>query len=166
MFVNTGAEDPAFPGVWASNSGGDLVQSTEFAHGGTYGVGLTGRTDASSGPGNGSLPIATGVYFVTLFGLFDPGVAPGGGTPLATLNGRLIAKVQCAISGPMFVTIVDHQAMTPNTWTEFHGYLTVQHTTNCGVANDTINSILVYLEQADGTVFPDLYVDDVSAILQ
>jgi hypothetical protein len=155
------------PGPWTRiNQCGTYGQSTLFAHTGTYSAGATGRSMASCGVANGSLPGVDGTYQVSVYALFDPGT-----TGLTTMPFRLNTRTDCTPMGSTFqtrVTLVDSVTAQAGTWVHITAPITVSTqapapngTAGCPMAGQTISKIYIDIEQASGTTgFPDIYMDD------
>jgi len=162
LIMDPSAEGTA-PGPWTRiNQCGTYAQSTAFAHTGTHSAATTGRNMAVCGVANGSLPLVAGTYSVSLYALFDPG-----STGLTTMPFRLRVRTDCSGSGQNYLTIVDSVTAQAGMWTPITGSFTVSTTApvpagdaGCSVAGQTISKIYVYIEQSSGTVFPDIYMDD------
>jgi hypothetical protein len=166
VITDPSAEDVAGKS-WTKIGGcGTYAQSSTIFHTGTHSAEVSGRTGLFCGVANGSLPLVDATYSVSTWARWEAGDAG-----LGTLNLRLSARVDCANPATQkFVTIVNSVAAAPGTWVSLTGPLTVQTTpvdggsaAACSMAGQTLSHIYIFVEQVDGTAFPDLYMDDLSA---
>lgn len=125
--------------------GGAFSVSTAFAHGGSQSGVETGRTASWNGPSYG-LPSWPATYQVSAWALQD------GTTTLPLL---LSAKLVCDGS-TQYITIGSATA-SGDIWVPLTGTLVVPQ--GC-------TTVLLYFQQGSGSVYPDLYVDDVTANYQ
>jgi len=125
--------------------GGAFSASSAFAHSGTQSGVDTGRTASWNGPSYG-LPNWPATYEVAGWALQD------GTTTLPLL---LSVKLVCAGS-TQYLTIGSATA-PPDIWVPLTGTLLVPQ--GCTTA-------LLYFQQGSGSVYPDIYVDDVTANYQ
>jgi endo-1,4-beta-xylanase len=128
---------------WAA-FGGTLGISSTIAHGGSQSAVDTGRTAAWNGPSY-ALPTTVASYSVSAW-VYQDGAAS---VPLL-----LTTKLVCG-DATTYPTVAGPATVAPNTWAELIGSLAVP--SGCTTA-------LLYLNQADGNVFPDLFIDDVSVV--
>jgi hypothetical protein len=152
---------------WSKIGGcGTYTQSSTVFHTGAHSASVTARTGAFCGVANGSLPLVDGSYTVSAFGRWEAGA-----TGLTTVNLRLSARVDCANpASQKFVTIVNSVAADPAMWVSLSGPLNVQtaitdggNAAACSMTGQTLSHIYIFLEQVNGDVFPDLFMDDLSA---
>ena len=122
--------------------GASVALSTTTVHGGANAGVATGRTDTWQGPAY-NVPSGPGSYSVSIYAQQSSGSA---------LTLALSAKVTCG-GADSFLTIGSASANS-GAWTKLSGSLTVP--AGCSAAT-------VYVQQFGGTVFPDLYVDDLVA---
>ncbi len=123
---------------WAGQGIG-FNQTSAFVHSGSFaGVG-SGRTAAWQGPGV-NLPGGEASYALSIFALQNS---------TETIILRMSAKLTCGGSDSFH--FVGQTSAAPATWVPISGNLNIP--AGCERA-------LVYIEQGDGTTFPDIYVDD------
>ena len=127
---------------WAA-FGGSFSVSSAFAHGGTQSGESSDRTASWNGPSY-SLPPSPATLEVSAWALQN-------GTDALAL--QLTAKVSCGDT-TNYLSVAGATIAPPATWVQLQGQLAVP--AGC-------TSVTLYLEQASGPVFPDLYIDDVSA---
>jgi GH35 family endo-1,4-beta-xylanase len=132
-------------GAGWSAFGGSFSVSSAFAHGGTQSGESSDRTATWNGPSY-SLPPSPATFDVSAWALQN-------GTE--DLGLQLTAKVTCG-GADSYLSVAGATTAAPATWVQLQGQLAVP--AGC-------TSVMLYLEQASGTVFPDLYIDDVSATL-
>ncbi len=129
-------------GGWLSY-GATLAATSEFVHGGEVAGLSSGRTADWMGPAF-AFPTGAGRYSVSLFALQSSG---------ADLPFVLSAKLTCN-GADSYPTV--HALTAPSgSWVELGGTFTVP--TGCTAAE-------VYVHQSGGSVFPDIYVDDLVAL--
>jgi hypothetical protein len=166
VITDPSAEDVAGTS-WSKIGGcGTYSQSSTVFHTGAHSAQVTARTGAFCGVANGSLPLTDGAYNVSAWGRWEAGA-----TGLTTLNLRLSARVDCENpTSQKFVTIVNSVAADPGMWVSLNGPLTVQAAATdggnlaaCSTAGQTLSHIYIFLEQVDGSSFPDLFMDDLTA---
>lgn len=122
--------------------GSPVAQTTAFVHSGSFAGVSTPRTASWQGPSH-VLPAGPGTYDVSLYALQNSG---------ANLGLSLTLKLTCG--GADSFVFVAGAASTSGTWTKLQGSATIP--ANCTAA-------VVYVQQTDGSTFPDLYVDDLVA---
>ena len=122
--------------------GASVAQTTSSVHSGSSAGVASGRTDTWQGPAY-NLPSGPGSYQVSAYAQ----QSSGGALTLA-----LSAKLTCG-GADSFATIGSANADS-GVWTKLEGTLSVP--TGC-------SATVVYVQQFGGTVFPDLYVDDLVA---
>jgi len=142
--VGNGDTEQGTPG-WALNAGGTLTSVTSQFHAGAKSLSLTGRANNYDGPLY-AMPAAVAKYTVTAYAYQATGAA---------LSMNLAGKTTCGgVDG--FPSIQFGASVPDSTWTKLTGTLTLP--ANC-------TSAAVYVEQTSGTVHPDIFVDDLSAVL-
>jgi GH35 family endo-1,4-beta-xylanase len=132
-------------GAGWSAFGGTFSVSSAFAHSGVQSGVDTGRTAAWNGPSY-TMPTWPSQYAVTAWGLQ---------TGTSDIELALSAKLVC--NGVTNYLDITTTMAPPSTWVELTGALTVPE--GCTTA-------LIYLQQESGSTFPDLYIDDASALWQ
>jgi len=128
---------------WAA-FGGAFSVSAAFAHAGKQSGEGSERTVAWSGPSH-VLPPSAAVYDVSAWALQHG---------LGGLTLLLSAKLSRGSVADDYRTVAT-AAASPDIWVRLHGTLVVPQ--GC-------TSVVLYLEQAPGPEFPDLYIDDVSVV--
>lgn len=122
--------------------GASVAQTSAQVHAGAAAGVASGRTDTWQGPAY-SLPAGQGSYDMSVFAQQSSGSA---------LTLALSAKLTCG-GADSFVTVGSASAAS-GAWTKIQGSLAIP--AGCSAA-------VVYVQQFGGTVFPDLYVDDLVA---
>jgi endo-1,4-beta-xylanase len=122
--------------------GASVALTTASVHAGTAAGIASGRTDTWQGPAYG-VPTGQGSYNVSVYAQQNSGSA---------LTLALSAKLTCG-GVDSFATIGSASAGS-GTWTKLSGTLSIP--AGC-------SATVVYVQQFGGTVFPDLYVDDLVA---
>jgi GH35 family endo-1,4-beta-xylanase len=122
--------------------GAAMGQSTSVVHDGAAAGVASGRTDAWQGPAYNA-PAGPGTYDVSIYAQQSSGSA---------LTLALSTKLTCGGSDS-FGTIGSASAAS-GAWTKLQGTLTVP--AGC-------SATVIYVQQLGGSVFPDLYVDDLVA---
>jgi endo-1,4-beta-xylanase len=125
-----------------SGFGASVALTTASVHSGTAAGIASGRTDTWQGPAH-NVPTGQGSYDVSVYAQQNSGSA---------LTLALSAKLTCG-GTDSFATIGSASASS-GVWTKLSGALSIP--AGC-------SATLVYVQQFGGTVFPDLYVDDLVA---
>jgi endo-1,4-beta-xylanase len=125
-----------------SGFGAAVAQSTTVVHGGVAAGVASGRTDTWQGPAY-DVPTGQGSYDMSIYALQSSG---------STLTLALSAKLTCG-GVDSFATIGSASAAS-GAWTKLAGTLSIPAGCSASVA---------YVQQLGGSVFPDLYVDDLVA---
>jgi endo-1,4-beta-xylanase len=123
--------------------GGGLAQTTAFVHSGTYAGLNSGRSADYMGPAF-SYPTGAGEYSASIFALQNSG---------SDLPFFLTAKMTCG--GTDSYPTVASVTGPSGSWVQLSGTFTVP--SNC-------TEVTVYLHQNGGSVFPDIYADDLVAL--
>ena len=122
--------------------GASVALTTASVHSGTSAGLASGRTDTWQGPAYG-VPTGQGSYDVNVY------AQQSSGSPLTL---ALSAKLTCG--GVDSFTTIGSANADSGVWTKLAGTLSIP--AGC-------SATLVYVQQFGGTVFPDLYVDDLVA---
>jgi GH35 family endo-1,4-beta-xylanase len=128
---------------WAAFGDGAISASTAFAHTGSASAEDSNRTAAWNGPSY-TLANTAATYAVSAWALQD-------GTEQLPL--LLSAKLACG-DATNYLTVAS-ATTAPDTWVQLQGQLAVP--AGC-------SAVMLYLQQGSGVVFPNLYIDDVSAV--
>ncbi len=125
--------------------GAGFAQTSTFVHSGSFAGVASGRTDAWQG---GSYFAATGAgnYTVSVFALHD-----------ASENITLALSAKLTCNGSDSFPTLASLSMAGSTWTELSGTLEVP--AGCTVVQP-------YVQQFGGSVFPDIYLDDIVILPQ
>jgi hypothetical protein len=163
LMADPGVEGPMPGPWWRMNACGAYGQSMNFVHTGTYSAMVRLRDQTGCGVGNNSLPVVNGHYSLSMYALWD-----AASTGLTTLPLRVTAAAKCNGSYTRYVTIRNSIDSPPGQWIYITGQFNVETTApastgsvGCDTAGQTLEAVNIYLEQASGTVYPDLYVDDI-----
>jgi endo-1,4-beta-xylanase len=128
---------------WMPFGDGAVSVSTAFAHTGSGSGEDSNRTAAWNGPSY-TLASTAATYAVSAWALQD-------GTDQLPL--LLSVKLACG-DATNYLTLASAMA-APDTWVQLQGQLAVP--AGC-------STVMLYLQQGSGVVFPNLYIDDVSAV--
>lgn len=124
---------------WRGFGHATAVSSSKH-HNGSYSAYMTGRDMEWNGPAL-TIPAGAGTYSVSAWALQD------GAAPLT-----LQLTAHCGGDSENYFGVQQVAAVEANTWTQFAGTFTFPANCYGGV---------LYLQQVGGTVYPDLYLDDV-----
>jgi len=127
---------------WAPFGDGAVSVSTAFAHTGSGSGEDSNRTAAWNGPSY-TLASTAATYAVSAWALQD-----------GTDQLPLLLSVKLACGGATNYLTLATATAGPDTWVQLQGQLAVP--AGC-------STVMLYVQQGSGVVFPDLFIDDVSA---